>query len=1807
MLKKMFHSSKIFISLILLCCLNAVTAASTVYSGYSPNAALPPEIKEIQGDGTNYLVIPKDSAKYQGIIFDRILDLSNANADSTVSFTMKGPRFNYNMFIYFQNGDTIYRNFSVRKAGVKEKISLDLNLKNWRSAKPNPKLGKVKRIMIQSSDFKAPHKLELSDIKFNAPGAEKEISLLPKKDAQVFDSEGMPEDWKNIGANWFKGGPEVMNGRIDLEVSWDSLENRYSGIECKFRLTGNNPYSGYWVYFRPMDRVLTMEKQLNNKLQPEIKGNISHLNYPEKFVPKKKYKLQIEFVGRDIKVWLDGKLCFVASDSQTPFDNGTFCLAVSAGGTIHSVKIHSYDDQQKVTNLKHEYPAAPEFGDINSPNQAHWGLRTSGEPEVIFDLQDKKFVREIAISAEAVPSQNFSSVIVSASSNKKDWKSLTSIFHNRSERSKISYQMKGKINYPARYFRLTFQRSKYDNAVEVKNVDFFYSDDVAVDEEISAQKTYKRPSGLNKAVFKKNDKLNYYLTAGNLVAAISKQNGAVTGIKNNRKLQIDGSYDTYFLENREKITEASELKDKVVRVSKQNKSLVFTAANPDLPGIEIIKKYSLSSDNTRLLKRVSFINKRNDGRKDLFLTLRTNTILEPAYRKDGFYFGADWGFGGRKKASEVNFDVANLPHCPGNSKFGFFVNHASDYNIGQYLFKVNDRYVSGTITLWFEKENIPITYTAYGWKCGMATLHLQPDTETSLEYSFHSFKGKDLEFYGEYLKIPEVAALYSEFAPVEWIRDFKCAIPGSLYHNAVSNIGMFNKDGHVVSLAMGPNRWGDWVAKGVVNTSTGDMLPCDLLAKEFGLLQNRFSQAKVGTYCWAWCGMPHSNAFKQHPEWFITQTKDGKPWSAYGSGTVLNHLRHIGLQDSYRKLLSGAEEIMTEFKSDFFYLDGGNGGTNVIDWKNLRVTQIYDWDNFHTNLKRTVRKFGDDKALYFNSHSEWGYDLGLHEGIQGRFTSKLWRDSADALYVTKLKQKFEPLRKVMPLYWNDIAAQYYANYCIGMGLPISIWSGIIPRIAYVSAGYENRNLELLDGVYTPDWRFNTETVTEAYTFKNNNTKVFTVIDHNSIVVPTEITIDKKSVGLPTDKKLFIWRFTLNDIQPKLKSNYGLPEWMKTDIYEKYGFACDMAATGFFSEVTPEGDVFRKKFVFKPEIMEYIVFAEGPAAIYSVNGMPVTFMQPDSGRYSIASELTDNQIEILQTGKGEVESIVYIPAEWQGLRVENAVLKANFFQGKQQFAILKLEEGVKAVISPENSDAVREITKGGTLSLQQNADSLDITNPGNNVAVKIFSPEKRLIFVRNYSGLETISVPLPKQLADGVYQVVCDVMDDNKVESFSGSFKVAKGFRYYAPQETFIRGKHRTKKAPQVKMTPVNRVIKGKKVLNTAYESHDGYDGLAVVDVNVDKLSIKVGTNSFPPTYSGADEFSFAGFELENVKNVKLRATSNMIDVFCENELGGFPYRTVNSFGGIMVDYHTSHGYTKRVAFSLGQIDKKRSESRPRFGRAAKPDMFCMLDNLIANGRVKDYTLDLGDWAPSGWDGKVWIIIGTERASSGRQLGLEILEFSEQSSGKSKIKNLDAKPFDMNISVRKQNIAIDGKITPSEWSKAFNIKNLFALATMEDCPEKTELYFSMDSRYFYIGAILHETSRNFVTHNKDPFIWKNDALDISFGLPDGTQHQIIVDAAGQTFQSDTKNRKADGVTQKKWQLKTKTGISGRKCFIEIAVKRENALKSPKGKLKFNLARYRATDKKSVEIYTVTPISKFSLMDPELFNNLLWNTK
>ena len=58
-------------------------------------------------------------------------------------------------------------------------------------------------------------------------------------------------------------------------------------------------------------------------------------------------------------------------------------------------------------------------------------------------------------------------------------------------------------------------------------------------------------------------------------------------------------------------------------------------------------------------------------------------------------------------------------------------------------------------------------------------------------------------------------------------------------------------------------------------------------------------------------------------------------------------------------------------------------------------------------------------------------------------------------------------------------------------------------------------------------------------------------------------------------------------------------------------------------------------------------------------------------------------------------------------------------------------------------------------------------------------------------------------------------------------------------------------------------------------------------------------------------------------------------------------------------------------------------------------------------------------------------------------------------------------------------------------------------------------------------------------------------------------------------------------------------------MEIVIQRPEALSNSEGKIPFNIARYRSGPMgQNPEIYTVTPLQKFSLLEPELYNTLSW---
>lgn len=98
-----------------------------------------------------------------------------------------------------------------------------------------------------------------------------------------------------------------------------------------------------------------------------------------------------------------------------------------------------------------------------------------------------------------------------------------------------------------------------------------------------------------------------------------------------------------------------------------------------------------------------------------------------------------------------------------------------------------------------------------------------------------------------------------------------------------------------------------------------------------------------------------------------------------------------------------------------------------------------------------------------------------------------------------------------------------------------------------------------------------------------------------------------------------------------------------------------------------------------------------------------------------------------------------------------------------------------------------------------------------------------------------------------------------------------------------------------------------------------------------------------------------GYELEHVVALRFEVKIN----------GALKAYDTNAFVGFMVDYHTPAGYSKRVALSLGMCFPSRHGVPETWGTAKRPNEFVDLTR-----RTTDL-IDLREWAPADWDGKVW--------------------------------------------------------------------------------------------------------------------------------------------------------------------------------------------------------------------------------------------
>ncbi len=169
----------------------------------------------------------------------------------------------------------------------------------------------------------------------------------------------------------------------------------------------------------------------------------------------------------------------------------------------------------------------------------------------------------------------------------------------------------------------------------------------------------------------------------------------------------------------------------------------------------------------------------------------------------------------------------------------------------------------------------------------------------------------------------------------------------------------------------------------------------------------------------------------------------------------------------------------------------------------------------------------------------------------------------------------------------------------------------------------------------------------------------------------------------------------------------------------------------------------------------------------------------------------------------------------------------------------------------------------------------------------------------------------------------------------------------------------------------------------------------VTAADAEKMTLVAGPSR--REYTVRDFETFAGFELEGANSARFKFShtfGEVISIYLGHVTSNNPGKTNEFFTGLIVDYRVGGKYTKRVSISTGLYDPAYALTCPKWGTGRAPDVKLDLGAWIDGPKERTFSLDIAKFAPEGWDGTVFLSLGTVRIMSGRSLKLEILSFND---------------------------------------------------------------------------------------------------------------------------------------------------------------------------------------------------------------------
>jgi hypothetical protein len=332
------------------------------------------------------------------------------------------------------------------------------------------------------------------------------------------------------------------------------------------------------------------------------------------------------------------------------------------------------------------------------------------------------------------------------------------------------------------------------------------------------------------------------------------------------------------------------------------------------------------------------------------------------------------------------------------------------------------------------------------------------------------------------------------------------------------------------------------------------------------------------------------------------------------------------------------------------------------------------------------------------------------------------------------------------------------------------------------------------------------------------------------------------------------------------------------------------------------------------------------------------------------------------------------------------------------------------------------------------------------------------------------------------------------------------------------------------ITPINRTIKGVSLLNAAIMTTPELPnliqpGLELLSARVepDELTLEAGTTrAIVQGQDGLLGAAFAGLEIEALRKVQVRLTNTYHDAFHLRGPGHHVPDRPNSrnFAGIVVDYHTPAGYTRRVRFATGVLHRECSSKLPDYPQPAVAAASRDLGAALIQVPETTFALDLQPEAPPDWDGRVWLSLGCDWVCANRRLRLQILAANDAVTGET-IQGVDPRAFRQAYEKPRRLLVprapggtiIDGSLSEEGWKEAVQTEDFFLLGG-EGLPKAgTSVALMYDDVNLYVAFTCQEHER------RKPLIiggppWDDDEVEIWIDANgDGkTYRQVILNGA-----------------------------------------------------------------------------------------------